>query len=254
MNGYLKDPYSNKDYLFSDAKPGFIKLAANANTFIINEKTSISNQSHSNSCVANATADALEILQGLNGTTVDQMSRLFIYWNSRVYTSDTDKDEGTYIRNAFDSLTTLGTCREETWAFDLNKIYVQPNLFAYKEANDNKINAFYRINGTGTSRADMVEMAVLSSHPVVFGTAVSQAFCNFYGEGIWSPPTSIVGNHAMIITGVRNNHRGREFLIRNSWGNWGDSEFPGHAWLSESYITSPLSDDFWVPTLMESLI
>ena len=257
--GYKKDEQSNKDYLFSNARSGFIKIAiANNNSHIISEYTPISNQGGTSTCVANATADALEILLGLTGK-VEQISRLFIYWNSRMYTKDTDKDEGTYIRNAFDSLQTLGACSESLWSFNPNKIFAQPNLFAYKQANDNKINSFYRINGSGNTRLDYIEMAVRSNHPVVFGTAVNQNFVSFYnGDGVWNPPTSnIVGNHAMIVTGIRQGVNGREFLVRNSWGeNWGSAiaSEKGHCWMSEDYLASPLTEDIWVPTLMESLI
>lgn len=257
--GYKKDEYSSKDYLFSDAKSGFVKLGlgTNSNIHIIPEYTPVSNQLLTQSCVAQSVCDSLEILLGLTGTVV-QLSRLFVYWNARVYTQDTDKDEGTYIRHAFDSLYTLGACSESVWEFNPNKIFLQPNLFAYKQANDNKISNFYRINDTGSKRIDQIEMAVLSNHPVVFGTSVSKNFTDFYGgDGVWNPPTSnIVGNHAMIVTGIRNGNHGREFFVRNSWGeNWGQESKTekGHCWMHESYLASPLTEDLWVPTLFEGL-
>lgn len=254
--GYKKEEPSDSDYLFSDVENVF---AANASSYgsahIIQEFTPVSNQLNLNSCAGNATADSLEMLLGQTGKVI-QLSRLFIYWNARVYTKDTDKDDGCYIRNCFDSLFTLGVPSEERWAYNESKVFAQPDIFAYGQANDNKINSYYRINGTGTKRLDQIEEAVRSNHPVVFGTGISKQFITYHNQQVvWNIPDNIAGYHAMVITGVRSRGSKREFLIRNSWGDsWGDDNNPGHTWFSEEYMTWAETSDLWVPTLMSFVI
>jgi len=249
--GWKKEQNSIDNLMFGTVSNSFVSLNNLSDQYILKEYTPISDQLNLSSCVGNAVCDALECLLGQNGKVI-QLSRLFVYWNARVYTRDTDKDDGCYIKNAFDSLQTLGCCSEDLWEYNENKVFLQPNLFSYKQANDNKINNFYRIDDN--NRLNEIEMALRSNHPVVFGTAIPQTFIEYRNQShvIWEPQIKNVGNHAMIITGIRWKNSKREFLIRNSWGNsFGEN---GHCWFSENYINSSLSDDFWVPTLMDSLL
>lgn len=252
--GFKKSEEKNSDLKFKNVLNSFQAQFEDSDSYILQEYTPISNQGNLGSCVANATADSLEILLGQTGK-VTQLSRLFIYWNARVYTQDTDKDEGTYVRNAFDSLSTLGVCTEELWKYDENKVFAQPNIFSYGQANDNKINSYYRIDDT--NRLNLIDIALKAKHPVVFGTAVPETFTKYKQQDgiVWVPQSKNVGNHAMIIVGVRYNNSKREYLIRNSWGaTFGLQSNPGHAWFSEEYINWEQSSDFWVPTLMELVV
>ena len=250
--GWKQDQESNSDLKFESVSYAFTP-SLNSNSgdeYILKEYTSISNQLGLSSCVANATADSLEILLGQQGKLV-QLSRLFIYWNARVYTKDTDKDEGTYVRNAFASLANLGVCSEDLWQYDESKVFAQPNIFAYGQANSNKIDSYYRIDDD--KRLDQIEQALKANHPVVFGTAIPDTFTKYYSQDnvVWEPQSKNIGNHAMIIIGVRYRNSKREFLIKNSWGtSWGNN---GKTWMSESYIAWDQSNDFWVPTLMPLL-
>lgn len=255
--GWKKDPLSDKDLSFNDAKPALAKLAASnvIDEHLIPEYTSVFNQYQLGSCVANATVGAVEILMGIQDkNSVTDLSRLFVYWNARMYSHDTDKDEGTFIRNAFDSIHTLGVCKEDAWKYDEGNVFAQPPQEAYKEGNDNQIESYYRISSDNYQRLDDVETAIRANHPVVFGTGVSKQFTEYSSsDQIWTPPTNTVGQHAMIITGVRTKSDGkRDFYVRNSWGsNWGTV---GHTWFDQSYITWGFTEDLWVPTLIPNLI
>lgn len=225
------------------------------NLHMIKENTPISDQGPLNSCVANATADAFEIIKGLqNPNNVKQISRLFIYWNARLYDKSTDKDEGSIIMYAMDSLSQYGVCEETTWQYDPNKVFAQPNILAYKEGDDNtlKIDNFYKIRTMGGYRSQDIETAIRANHPVVFGTAINQDFANFNGgDEAFQEPTNYIGRHAMVVVGVRRNPN-LEFCIRNSWStNWGNS---GHAWLTAQYLESHYTEDIYVPTLMPDLL
>lgn len=235
--------------------PQLLAMAATSSTYLIPEYTPISNQGQLSSCVANATADAFEILKGLEDpNTVEQLSRLFVYWNARLYDKATDKDDGTYIMYAMQSLVDYGICSESTWQYNTNKVFAQPNQIAYKEADDNtfKVDEFYKIRTSGDYRLKDVEAAIRANHPVVFGTNVDLAFENFNGgDTAIDPPSTSVGGHAMVIVGVRYNPN-LEFCIRNSWSDaWGNK---GHAWLSSKYIAWDKTNDLHVATRMSNLL
>lgn len=254
--GWKPDLQSDKDYNFSDVKDGLTRLSVSTvDQFIINEKVPVYTQESLSSCVANATIGALEILLTASGNW-KALSRLFVYWNARMYSKETDKDAGTYIRDAFKSLSTLGVCLESAWSYDVSKVFAQPPLEAYKEGNDNIIDSFYRISTYGNERLNDIEIAIRANHPVVFGTGVSKAFTQdfsqFGSSTVWGIPSDTVGGHAMVIVGVRRNADGtRNFYVRNSWGDtWGRA---GHAWFDESYITWDQTTDIWVPTLVPVL-
>ncbi len=92
-------------------------------------------------------------------------------------------------------------------------------------------------------------MAIRANHPVIFGTRVGSEFQKYVGEDkVFDIPADDIGGHAMIIVGIRINSNGqKEFLIRNSWGNWGQQ---GHAWLSANYLMWSKTNDVFVPTRM----
>ena len=244
--GYLGLP------VFSAKASKFQKLAAiQPDIHVLPEYTPLSNQGNIGSCVGNAVADAFEILKGLEDRSkVEQVSRLFIYYNARVYTQETNKDSGSHINHALDSMTKLGVCREVIWPYDPSNVLVQPPLEAYREGNDNTFADFYQITSTGDERIADIEAAIRANHPVIFGTRVGTEFRSFSGgDKVLGIPSDDIGGHAMVITGVRTNSEGKkEFYIRNSWGDaWGNG---GHAWFSSEYITWDKTHELFVPTRM----
>lgn len=233
-----------------------LSAASTGNQHIITEYTPISNQLSLGSCAANSGSDMWEILYGQNHPNdVPQLSRLFLYWNARVYSQDTGKDEGTYIHNAIDSLTKMGVCLESLWPYDVSKVFTQPNQICYKQGDDNTFKNYYQIMSFDNERLDEIELAIRANHPVVFGTQVDQDLMNYTGDPnkVFEFPKNPKGGHAILVTGVRTNAAGkREFLIRNSWGaGWG---IGGHAWFSSEYMTNDETSDIFVGTLMPDLL
>lgn len=208
----------------------------------------IEDQSSAGSCVGNGVVGALEFLQIRNGLPYTDLSRLFVYYNSRLQHRDTDKDSGTYIRLAFGTLTSLGTCSERSWPYDLNNLYVRPSWRAYQEAYPNKIKSYYRIeDATGVELVNNVKNALRSQHPVVFGMMVDQEFVDFRGTVVSMPKSGrvLVGGHCMVIVGYDDNVNC--WIVRNSWGTrWGSS---GYAYIPYEYLDESSASDFWVPYL-----
>jgi C1A family cysteine protease len=238
------------------SKVATLAATTDPNLYVIPEHTPISDQGTLGSCVANAAADAFEIIKGIeNPNNVKQLSRLFVYWNARLYDKTTNVDGGSYPMYALDSLVQYGICEETTWAYDVNKVFAQPNILAYKEADDNtlKIDNFYKIRTLDQYRLQDVESAIRANHPVIIATAVNNDFVSFTGgDTALQEPTNYVGRHAILIVGVRVKNGNKEFCIRNSWSSaWGNS---GHAWLTSEYITSHYTEDLYVPTIMPDLL
>lgn len=198
-------------------------------------------------CVGNSVVGALEFLQLRAGRQLNDLSRLFVYYNSRLMHHDQDKDSGTYIRLAFGTLSTLGTCSESIWPYDTSKVFVRPRLSAYRDGYANKIGSYYSIDSAGSQRVDDVKEALRAQHPVVFGMYVDNDYIRFYGPGTVPMPRKTRtggGGHAQLIVGYDDNNA--SWLVRNSWGTaWGDA---GYAWVPYDYVDASDGNDFWVAT------
>lgn len=227
----------------------------NANEYIIPTTVPVFDQGNLNSCVANSTAVSLMILAQVANGSFTTLSRLMVYWNARVPVQATNKDAGTYVHLAFQSLSSLGVCPESTWQYVESEVNVEPPLEAYKQGNDNTINAFYEITSLADQRVADIELAIRANHPVVFGTQVGSDVENYDGnpDTVFNPPTSSLGGHALTAIGVRVNSAGkREFLIRNSWGEgWG---LNGCVWFSADYMADLGTSDLFVPTNIANLL
>ncbi len=220
---------------------------------IIPEHTPISSQGSSSTCVANAGMDMFEILLGLEAPDkVVQLSRLFSYWCSRYLHNATHKDAGTQIRAMMYQAKKIGVVEEKYFPFsdNLNDILRSPETDLYMMASNNRLTGYYKINSKGDKMIDQMETAIRANHPIVFGMMVNKDFQRYKGGNhVWKTMDDTHGGHAMLITGVRNKG-GREFWIRNSWGeSWGDK---GHCWMHEDLIK--LAHDPWVGTRLKGII
>jgi len=258
--GYLPDPPTKPE---EPADRNFTlelmpKLDGQSGDVDLRPYTTPTNQYSAGSCVGNATADAVEILNAIQGLPRVQLSRLFVYALARNMMdanfdgrSDIDQDHGTYIRLAFDVIEKFGICREDLpvdqggWPYDLKKLFTLPSLKSMRAATGHRIHSSYRITETGQDRLDAIVQALRGNHPVVFGTVVGgDEFMNLKGEGPVGPPSSPEGGHAMICVGY---FQDKGFLVKNSWGSgWGDG---GFCIMTPEYLSWSSTTDLWVPTL-----
>jgi C1A family cysteine protease len=208
----------------------------------------IDNQGQVSDCVADGTTTALEMVEIIAGRPFVKKSRLFVYYNARLQTQDTDKDMGTYIHLAFTSLTTLGTCTEQTWTYDPSAVFTRPSWTAYQEAYAHKIATFYNIDATNVDLISGVKQALQANCPVVFGMTVDQAFQNVGADGIvpaFNPSVAVnPGGHCTVLVGYDDNQQ--RFIGKNSWGtSWG---LGGYYLMGYSDLAARGANDFWVPT------
>jgi len=258
--GYKRDPLvrteadgSVTDLIKKDLKFGTVatRLAAGGTTtgdVDLSPYSTPSNQFELSSCVGNATADSVEILNAIAGYSPVQLSRLFVYAMSRIRGGDAklDNDDGTHIRTAFDTLSRFGVCDEYLWPYDTKLVGVSPSLKAQRQAVGHRIHSYYRIDSNGDQRVQDIVAALHAKHPVVFGTLVTDEFQRTKDRTPLKRPAAtanFLGGHAMIIVG----YIGDNFLIKNSWGaGWGSH---GFCLMSPEYITWDNTWDLWVPSL-----
>lgn len=207
----------------------------------------IENQFQTPECVADSTTSGLEFLVIRSGKPHVNLSRMFLYYNARLQMQETNKDDGTYIRLAFASLTTLGTCTEATWAYDANNVFIRPSWASYQEAYPHKIKSFYRIDALNSSELrTAIKQALQAQHPVVFGMTVDQDYMNTGSDGMVTMPKSTrtnEGGHAQLIVGYDDNQQ--RWIVKNSWGmSWGDN---GYGYVPYEYLDVSDANDFWVP-------
>ena len=257
-SGYIKDPEVRiepngakidllaKDYKFNDLKG---KMATGTSGDVdLSPYSTPSNQFNVGSCVGNATADSVEILNAIAGYSPVQLSRLFVYAMARILSGDAklEKDNGTFIRVAFECLAKFGVCDEYLWPYDTSKVHDQPSVKAQRQAAGHRIHSYYRIDSSGDDRCQDIIDALHSNHPVVFGTMISDRFQKTSNRTPIPRPTAgdqLLGGHAMIIVG----YLGGRFLVKNSWGaHWGSQ---GFCLMTPEYITWKNTWDLWVPTL-----
>ena len=245
------DATSNIDLLFHDNMNNIsnstskIVVERNGSIDLRDYCSPVENQRDLGSCVGNSVVGALEFLQRRDGFQHKDLSRLFVYYNSRLMHGAQEVDGGTYIRLAIGTLSSLGTCTEDKWPYDTSKVFVRPTWGSYREAYANKVGSYYRIVGTGDDRIQQVKKAIQTCNPVVFGVSIDQAFLDLRNFDVAPLDRArIVGAHAMMICGY--DDYARSLIVRNSWGTlWGDN---GYCRMPYTYLDAGEADDLWVIT------
>lgn len=205
------------------------------------------------SCVGNATAQSVYVLNAIQGSPKVPLSRLFVYNLARnEEPSDDGKgtgisaDDGTQIRIAFDVLSRFGVCTETTWPYDTNQVFTLPSILAMREATGHKIHSYYRIKEDEYDRVDQIIAALRAKHPVVFGTQIDTAFENLQaGQVAQVPKGATLGGHALCCVGYLESLNC--FIVKNSWGgSWCSG---GFCLMSVDFLAWSGTSDLWVPTL-----
>ena len=170
-------------------------------------------------------------------------SRLFIYYNERMYEKSINEDAGAEIRTGIKTINKEGFCDEKYWPYIENKFKKKPTQKAYSNAKKYRAIEYYRLDN---SNINELKTCLASGFPFVFGFSVflsmEEAESN---KGIIPMPRTndkMDGGHAVVCSGY--NDETKLFEIHNSWGTeCGDN---GYYYLPYDYMTTTdLSDDFW---------
>ncbi len=212
------------------------------------DMSAVEDQGHVGSCTANAAVGSMEFLKRdrlnrkfLCMKTQRDLSRLFVYYNTRMIEGTIDADVGASIRNTVKSLARYGVCYSRSWPYQENKWDDKPDKDCYKEGEKFKVASYYRVE-------NMPELlnAVADGYPVAFGALLFESFNEAARTGIVEVPVTgeiSMGAHAMLICGY--NRPKKRLLVRNSWGTrWG---MDGYCYMPYEYFSfGGLVSDFWV--------
>lgn len=209
----------------------------------------IYDQGNIGSCVANA----LCLAAGYDIRL--PLSRQFLYWNARKMEGLECEDSGCRIRDAIKSFASIGVCPERAWPYSV--YWATPPAYGtYGEAKYFKAVKYRRVP---KSRHGLLS-ALVMGHPVVLGIQVYRSFESDFTRDTGAARLPFRGDkyrggHAITIVGsvLIEEHEGVEgphwYRFANSWGTeWGDN---GFGVISEEYLLSDLSEDWWVVESIE---
>lgn len=193
----------------------------------------IESQGSLGSCSGNAMTNAYELtVKRLYPDRFTELSRLFVYYNSRIIDRTTGEDVGAYLRSTLAAVRHQGICTEQLWPYDESKFAVQPPAVCYADGAQRTITSYELL----TTLDDMLD-ALNQNKPVIIGLTVYDTF-NYVDEN--NPVVQLPrvgdsgGGHAM--TAVGYDIAQRLILVKNSFGTgWGTG---GYGWLPFEYVTS----------------
>ncbi len=199
----------------------------------------IEDQGSIGSCTANAIVGAIEMLINKLGKPYEDLSRLFIYYNTRTLQgtlSNGDITYGTSIREAIKTCVDIGVCTEEIWPYANMLWNILPSVNAYTDALRHRVTNYYSI-----MNHEHIRYAVAEGYGVVFGIQIYDSFQNTPSSGIVPENDIALSGHAMVIVGY--NDQEQKYIVRNSWGtDWGNN---GYCFMDYNYVNSE-GYNFWI--------
>lgn len=179
--------------------------------------TAVEDQQQSNSCVANAVVGALELLQAKSGHSNQDLSRLFLYYNSRMMHNSQGQDQGTFVHLSMAALIASGVCEERMWPFSMTTINDPPTQACYENAQNYRGVEFAEIQ-QGTPLVPVLAQEI----PVIIGVELPrEAYTEAHKTGIMQIPPGASANHqhgrhSMVVVGY--DVEQKAYIVRNSWG------------------------------------
>lgn len=251
--GYCPSPRHPLDELAHAAKMGALpRAAADVGTMEVDKAiVEILDQGAAPFCFANAPTQAIRTLQVLNGAVAPALgSRLWVVFLTHSIELCPTAYDGGVISDAFAAIQKMGLPPESVWPYSdsqTGNYKVRPPAEVVREAFD-AIQPFHatRIVTEGDQRIDDIRTALANKKPVVFGTQVTEDFC----EGKLGPDFTVdvpqdqtlAGGHALMLSG--DDPANQRFRVVNSWGpGWGSE---GRCWFTYDYLRWVLTEDLWL--------
>jgi len=241
MFGWRPEHFDHRDCTFLPTIPASLlpsRVDLRAHCSPVEDQGSIG------SCVANASTSMMEALYRKMGRPNPELSRLYLYWVTRVVVEGTpaEEDSGCMIRDAVRVLAQTGTCLERTWPYVPAKYATTPPSNAAVEAAAHRILRYERCNTLLTIKAALAQGFTVTGGFSVPENMLSTECAETGVVRYPMPDERIVGGHAVHFVGYDN---GSQLLFfQNSWGTgWGKS---GFGFLPYGFVDHRLADDFWV--------
>ncbi|CAF1374106.1 unnamed protein product [Adineta steineri] len=201
--------------------------------------TLIEDQSDTNSCTANAMAGIYEYLNYRITGRLEDVSRLFIYYNSRIIDNEGDSDitdEGATIASTIESVSERGVCLEYLWPYNTKMVNTKPNQMCYAVAPQYSISEALEID----VNLNEMKCCLAQGFPMLVSLNLYKSFDKGGEHGVVPMPKSTeVGRssharHCVVVAGYSDHSRA--FIVRNSWGStWGDR---GYCYIPYDYLGS----------------
>lgn len=234
--GWKRDLPDQRDFVFKVTRAALLPPSVDLRLGC----SAIEDQGALGSCTAHATVSALEFLGIKNGVTFNDLSRLFVYYNTRVLEGTVRYDSGASLRNTIKALAKQGACKEILWPYLIKQFKSKPSTACYTDGIKRKIIEYSRL-----STLNDMKSCLADGFPFVCGISLYESFESTKVEktGIVNMPTireSMLGGHAVGCFGY--DDKTSRFICRNSWStDWGQK---GYFTIPYKYITL-LGDDFW---------
>lgn len=202
-------------------------------------KINLYDQGTTSSCSGNAIAAAYSILHLLKKGIPINLSRLFVYYNSRKVNGREGIDGGAHLADCFECMKTQGCCLESLWPFDSLAVTQMPPSVCYAEGlkhcteqQNSELNPNNLLNE--------IKQCLANNLPVVIGVLVYTSFesQNVARTGYIPLPNPEVedlrGGHALCVIGYDDERQ--VVIVQNSWGTvWGDA---GYGYIPYAFISN----------------
>jgi C1A family cysteine protease len=236
--GWVPDLPDARDYILkydpSEVLPPRVDLR--------DKMSPIENQGAIGSCTAQAYAAIIEYLDKLDGSFEDR-SRLYIYFNERLFIGQIHEDSGARMRDGIKALRMFGAAAEPLWPYVEDKFDEFPPIRAYIDGFKHRIKSYYRATSFGAVKA-----ALAHNYPVAFGFTVYESFESRINMTTGTMPMPkpyerVLGGHAVVAVGYDDGLN--RVICRNSWGSSVHDQ--GYFFMPYDFISNPnYADDFWV--------
>jgi hypothetical protein len=191
----------------------------------------VEDQGKLGSCGSEAMTSAYELMvRRLYPEKFVELSRLFVYYNTRVLEETIEEDSGVTIKDEIDAVKKHGICSESLWPYVISKFSIRPPNVCYTDAKQRTITNYESLDSTEA----MIEV-LNDDRPVLIGADIFKKFMRLDDhDPIVSMPNGTeqsLGGHAMVAVGY--SLPKKQFLVKNSFGvDWG---VRGYCWIPFEY-------------------